>query len=192
MQQETNVLGLGLAVLGALMAGISVFLPLYDAPGLLPIDDNSLVQTDATAAVVVAVLALTGLSAAYDYYRSQWAGVRAITAGAILAIGAVVVGNTESYFELTTYGNEFLPDTVHAKAAIALYVTGGGGAAMLVGGYMMRDSRIELPDDEALYEKVGEALNGGRWEPDPRDPENTERWREGDRWTGAIRPRSGG
>lgn len=30
----------------------------------------------------------------------------------------------------------------------------------------------------------------GHWEPDPRDPENTERWREGTRWTGAIRPRN--
>lgn len=143
-EEETNVLALGLAVLGALMAGVSVFLPLFDSPGLVPVDDNSLVQTDAMGALIVGALALVGLSAAYEYHQTQWAGVRAMVAGAILAIGALIVGSNEDYFELTTYGSEFLPDTVHAKAAIALYVTGAGGALMAIGGYMMRESRVDL------------------------------------------------
>lgn len=173
------MLGMGLAVLGGLMAGVSIFLPLADAPGILPVDDNSLIQTDQGAAIGVALLALLAFSGAYDYYRTGSAGIRSMVAGGALVGGAIVAGNSDSYFELTTYGNEFLPDTVRAKAAIALYVTGAGGAAMLVGGYLMRQDRID---------HSSEVEPTGGWEPDPRDPER-ERWREGSRWTEATRPR---
>lgn len=33
------------------------------------------------------------------------------------------------------------------------------------------------------------AVPQGRWEPDPRNPERLERWREGSTWTQQIRPR---
>lgn len=148
--REQNVMALGLTLLGALTAVISLFLPLADAPGILPVESNTLVQTDIFAAIIIAGLALGAAQAAYDYYRSDWAGVRAIIFGGILAIGAILLTRSDGYFELTGPGGDFgLPTTIEAEPAIALYVTGAAGLAVAIGGYIMRQSRVELPTNTA-------------------------------------------
>lgn len=54
--------------------------------------------------------------------------------------------------------------------------------------YLAERSKVERLE-RTLPATPRPAPLGGRWEPDPRDPQRRERWREGERWTKHIRDR---
>lgn len=56
--------------------------------------------------------------------------------------------------------------------------------------YLVSRSRVQqLPKDAGPPPPPPSEVPSG-WHPDPRDPENLLRWREGSRWTNAIRRRT--
>jgi hypothetical protein len=142
-----NPLGAMLAVLGALAAIVSVFLPLVDWPSAIVVSENSLVDPHGEsrdAALRGVAFAVYVLFLTYIYYLIREAGFLVIVFGVLLLGGAVADLNRDDYFTLTisyTGGvsdEPGLTDTIEGNPGIALYVTAAGGMLAAIGGLIMR------------------------------------------------------
>jgi hypothetical protein len=153
---RVNPVGMGLAVAGASAAILSIFLPLVQTPSVLTgIASNSLIQNSGAGtgiSVRIVLLAVAVLAVTYRYYRRGHASWGAILLGLVLLGGAFADANNSDITTLYTLDNSgdalLAQDTLTARLAIALYVTGVGGALAAVGGFLMlRHSDSPEPDE---------------------------------------------
>ena len=145
-QSAVSPVGVGLAVLGATLGIVAIFLPLVQNPGFpLGIQSNSLIQSDGVGtgiAIRYVICAVVILTLAYRYHSSgvgQW-GI--LIPALILGVGAIVdMGNddiTTLYsFDPQSGGLDTGGESVEAEPAIALYVAAVGGFLAALGGLIM-------------------------------------------------------
>ena len=148
---KVNSVGMGLAVLGALAAIVSIFLPLAETPGSIPVNENTMVQSASGSgvAVRVVILAVLALVFTHRYNQSGRVGPGVIILGLALLIGAFIDARNDDLFTFTAPGavDEILDGTgdgmVRLNAGIGIYVAGVGGGLIALGGMIMHSSRPE-------------------------------------------------
>jgi hypothetical protein len=143
-EYQVNPVGAGLAVLGALCAIISVFLPLVDATGGFGgVQKNSLIQASAGAAARYIIAAAVILSLTWRYHTQRLPKIGVAIAGAIVIAMAIADHNNKDLFTLypidpSTNSPDATAGGQEYPAGLALYVAGVGGGLALLGGWWMK------------------------------------------------------
>jgi hypothetical protein len=139
-----NPVGIGLAVVGAVLAVVAIFLPLADTSAFpAGVKGNTLVQGGSGAAFIYVVLAIGVLATTYRYHTTRRAKWGVFMLGVVILTAAIVHSQNDDLFTLVTVDplsgdTDYTAPTVRADAAIGLYVAGAGGIFTLIGGWIMR------------------------------------------------------
>ncbi|WP_272473647.1 zinc ribbon domain-containing protein [Baekduia alba] len=157
-----NPVGIGLALLGAAMAIVAIFLPLADTSAFpAGVKGNTLAQGNSGAAFVYVALAIGVLAATYRYHSSHRARWGVFVLGGLILAAAIVHGQNDSLFTLvsvdpTTGATDYSTASIRADAAIALYVAGAGGILTLIGGWIMRrgSTAIDIADQDVADDEA--------------------------------------
>lgn len=145
---EIDPVGIGLAIVGAAIMVIAVFLPRLESSTFTTIAQNTLIQGGDGIWIVFAAIGVAGAT-----YRSWKSGQRSWS---VIVIGLIVVGL--AYYEATSKDQTTLYPVTgdgtggageKANAAIGIYAAGVGGILAAVGGWRMRsDSEWVLEDED--------------------------------------------
>jgi hypothetical protein len=148
-----NPLGVGIAIAGAAVAILALFLPAAEAPSQFSrVASNSLIQGQTGAAwlIAAALAAAAGAVAAHLQAKRNWVP---IVCGAIMLGAAILIGATHSdaltLYPLNPRGVALSgAKPVYANPGIAIYVLGLGGALTLAGGiWIVSSAEIEEEDE---------------------------------------------
>jgi hypothetical protein len=112
------------------VTAVGVFLPWVDAPGLIPVQDNSLIQGGYGWLPLIAAIGVGGSSLAVNRYRP------AAIVG-LLIIGYAIFMGTGDRLELEYLGpGEFadaFDEPMNGNPGVGLYVVGVGGLLIALG-----------------------------------------------------------
>lgn len=134
------MVGLGLTLLGAAAALLSIFLPLSESASFSSVADNTLIQSGSGIEFIVLAIWIAVLS--YRYVRRGNPGWGVLVVATLIVATAVYYALSDRLFVLYSLDpatGARLTDgpAVRASVGIALYVAGFGGVMAFVGGWLM-------------------------------------------------------
>jgi hypothetical protein len=143
---DVTPLSLGIALVGAGLMLLAVFLPQLETSTYSQIEKNTLIQNGDGWWFII--LALLGAGAAYRAFHQQRRTYAPVVLG-VIGIGiAVYYGTAHSPRRLCSAASGFTSDCTLATPSIGIYAAGIGAFLVTVGGWQMfRAQQIEL--DEA-------------------------------------------
>jgi hypothetical protein len=128
---EINRAGAGLALAGAALAVIAVFLPRVESTTFAKVQENSLIQSgDGWLFIIAAVLVTAAIYRAYQQRRKTMAPIII----GVFVIGLAIYNGTGDRMELA--GSSLLGETISETATpgVGIYAAGAGGLLMTLGG----------------------------------------------------------
>jgi hypothetical protein len=149
-----NPAGVGIALVGAAALVIGVFLPRAEFPGLLPIQRNSLIQSD-----LGWVFLLFAVAIAADTYRSWKTGRAPRTSFflvGLLALGGAVLAGRSDALRLQLIridGSADAPTGVVGSPGIGVFVVGAGALLVLLGGWLMHREPVQVATDDSVQKR---------------------------------------
>jgi Short C-terminal domain len=155
---RVSPVGVGLALLGALMMIISVFLPRLEETtfSLAGVAENTLIQSG--DGWILLGLAAGVIGSTYRAYQSGEAGWTVVVLGALAIAYAVYVGTDDELLTLYPLDAQGNPDTSQggeaAKPGVGIYAAGVGGALAAFGGWQQRTyehvAPLAMPPTDAV------------------------------------------
>jgi Short C-terminal domain len=142
---DVTPLSLGIALVGAGVTLLAVFLPQFESSTFAPIEKNTLIQNgDGWWFILLAVLAA---GAAYRAYRGQRRTFAPVVFGAIAILLAIYYGTSHSQRRLCSAisGGS---DCTLGTPGIGTYAAGVGGLLIVIGGLQMFRAAELVYDDE--------------------------------------------
>jgi hypothetical protein len=132
---EVNRAGIGLAIAGAALLVIAVFLPWAEATKFSSVGQNTLIQSgDGWLVIGIAVVIAASLYRTIQRQAKTWS----ILVLGLIAIGLAVYDGTGDRLTLQSVdagsGNII---TEKANPGIGIYATGAGGALAVFGGFLL-------------------------------------------------------
>lgn len=161
---DITPLSLGIALAGAAVMLVAVFLPQFESTTFSQIEKNTLIQNgDGWGYIVLAVLAA---GAAYRAYRGRKRTSATVILGGLGIALAVYDGTSHSARELCSASSNFQSNCSLGTPGIGIYAAGVGALLVLIGGWQMlradkttstveeHDSRPALPGEVTIHELI--------------------------------------
>lgn len=146
---DVTPLSLGIALAGAGVMLIAVFLPQFESNAFSQIEQNTLIQNGGGWWFLGLAVAAAG--AAYRGYRGQKRTFAPVVLGAIGIAFAIYYGTSHSARRLCSAASGFSSDCSLGRPGIGIYAAGVGGLLVVLGGWQMFRSQVidTFDDDES-------------------------------------------
>lgn len=137
---DVTALSLGIALVGAGLMVLAVFLPQFESNTFARIEKNTLIQNgDGWWFILLAVIAA---GAAYRAYRDQRRSFASVVVG-VIGIGiAFYYGTSDSHRKLCSLSPGFGQHCTLGTPGIGIYAAGVGGLLILIGGWQIFRSEL--------------------------------------------------
>lgn len=160
-QLEPNLAAIGVAVIGGIIALISIFLPELDSTTFSHIADNTMIQNgDGWLIILFSVGVLAGAWKAYSTKNSTWT----VAVFGALIIAIAVYDGTGTRTELHS-AVKILGESVKVKgsAGVGIYAAGVGGALSLLAGLNLAMGGTILESGDAKGRETRQCPDCAEW-----------------------------
>jgi len=146
-QGQVSSAGIGLALVGASLMLIGVFLPWAESSMFTKIEENTLIQSgDGFGWVLWAVFVVI---AAYDAHRQNRRGWSILILG-VIGVAFAVYSGTGDRLALNSVGSAVGTQEIQGNPGLGIYVTGVGSVLTSVGGWLIagfgdQDDSVDHP-----------------------------------------------